>query len=164
MAIWKRLNKRAVSPAISAVILTGAAIALGLAVLAWSQSKSSGYMKDFSEATDVEMARLKERLTVEYIHYDGASKNIIIYLLNCGAIDDVKIQSVYVRSGAWNQVFSSPNLKFLNGTSIPDQDLDEGEEGCLVLDLSSHTLTEGTYYYVRVVTERGSLFDSGFVA
>jgi len=161
---------------ISAVILTGAAIALGLAVLAWSQSRSSAYIKDYGEATDAEMARLKERLAVEHIFYNKSSNSIRVYLLNSGATDDVKIQSVHIADGEdLHQTFSSLSLYFFNGTLVPDEDgdgeddgLDMGEEGYVVLpnppDPALPTLTAGTYYYVRVVTERGSLFDSGFVA
>jgi hypothetical protein len=111
----------------------------------------------------VEIARLKERLAVEYIFYDKSSKSIRVYLLNWGTIDNVKIQSVHIRNGELLPPFSSLSLKFFDGTPVPDEDLDVGEEGYIVLPLSD-TLTEGTYYYVRVVTERGSLFDAGFVA
>jgi len=169
LAIRKLLDKRAVSLVVSAVIMTGAAIALGFAVLAWSQSRSSEYIKEYGEATDAEMARLKERLTVEYVFYNEMNGEITIYLLNCGAID-VKIQSVHVINGSnpWHQTFSSLSLRFFNGTLIPDGDLDVGEEGYVVLPNPPApplpTLKEDTYYYVRVVTERGSLFDSGFVA
>jgi len=158
----KCFDRRAVSQVISAVILTGAAIALSMAVLAWATSRSFDYTKDYGEVTDSEIARLKERLTVECVFYDRSSGNISIYLLNCGGIDNVKIQSVHLKSNTW-QTFSSLSLKFLNGTTIPDQDLDRGEEGYVVLFLSN-TLETGVYYCIRIVTERGSLFDSGFVA
>ena len=163
LAIRKLLDKRAVSLVVSAVIMTGAAIALGLAVLAWSQSRSSEYARVYGEATDVEMARLKERLTVEHIHYNTASGDITVYLFNCGTMDSVKIKSVHVGTGELHQSFLSPSLYSFNGTTlIPDQVLDKGEEGCVIL----HCPLEGgakQYYYVRVVTERGSLYDSGFV-
>jgi hypothetical protein len=120
-------------------------------------------MKDYGEATDVEIARLRERLAVEYIFYEKSSSSIRVYLLNWGTIDNVKIQSIHIRNGELHQTFSSLSLRFFDGTPIPDKDLDVGEEGYVVL-LLSDTLTEGTYYYVRVVTERGSLFDAGFVA
>jgi len=165
LVIRKRLDKRAVSAVISAVILTGAAIALGFAVLAWSQSRSSEYIKDYGEATDAEIARLKERLTVEYVFYNSSTRTIRIFLLNSGAINDTKIQSVYVRNSTWNWVTSSPpSLKSFNGASIPDQDLDMGEEGYVDVVLSPIALQAGRYYFVRIVTERGSIFESEFVA
>jgi len=53
-------------------------------------------------------------------------------------------------------------LYSLEGSPIPDQDLDVGEEGHLVLELSS-SLSSG-YYSVKIVTERGTKFVSSFVA
>ena len=159
----KCFDKRAVSPVISTIILTGVVIALSFVVLAWTQTRAEEYRKNYGQTADVEIARLKERLIVEYASYDRSSRSIQIYLLNCGAVDDVKLQTVHVRNATWHKVFAV-SLKFFNGTSIPDQDLDIGEEGYFALSLSTDTLTTGAYYFVRIVTERGSLFDSGFVA
>lgn len=148
----KCFDKRALTPVISSIIMASVVIALSFAVLAWSQIRTSDYTDTYGETTDAEIARLKERLTVEYIFYDVSSGNISIYLLNSGAIDNVKIQSVRVQNYAgYNEL--------LNGTLIPDEDLDRGEEGYLLL--SCGTLTAGTYY-VSILTERRSLFDTGF--
>lgn len=155
-------DKRAVSNTISATILTGAVIALSLAVFGWSQSRSADYNSQFSETVEAETARLKEKLVFEYIFYCNPSHNITVYLFNCGTIDDVEIKSIYLVKGGWLKTFSTPTLHFLNGTPIPDQDLDAGEEGRLVLELSS-SLSSG-YYNIKVVTERGTTFDSKFVA
>jgi len=150
---------------ISAVILTGAAIALGLAVLAWSQFRSSEYIKDYGEATDAEIARLKERLTVEYVFYNRDIKTIRIFMLNSGAINDTKIQSVYVRNSThpiWVTP-SPPSLKSFDDALIPDKDLDMGEEGYVDVALPI-ALEPNRYYFVRIVTERGCIFESEFVA
>jgi len=156
-------NKKAESAVISAVILTGVAISLGLAVLAWGQSRSSDYARDYGQTTDAEIAKLKERLTVEYVFYNNNSQSVRIFLLNSGAINNTKIQSVYVRNSTWNWVTSSPpSLKSFNGASILDQDLDMGEEG--YVDVGPVALVAGRYYFVRIVTERGIVFESEFVA
>jgi len=158
----KCLDKRAISNVVSAVILTGAAIALGLMILSWSQGMASGYVREYGEMTSADIARLKEGLTVEYVFYDRDSRSIRIFLLNSGAVDDTKIQSVYVRNSAWSWVTSSPpSLRSFNGALIPDQDLDRGEEGYVDVVV---TLQEGRYYFVRIVTERGCIFESEFAA
>ena len=137
---------------IASIIMASVVIALSFTVLAWAQFRTSDYAETYGETTDAEIARLKERLTVEYIFYNGSSGNLSIYLLNSGTIDNVEIQSVRVQNYAgYNEL--------LNGTLIPDEDLDRGEEGYFLL--SCGTLTAGNYY-VRILTERGSLIDSGF--
>lgn len=155
-------NKKGVSNTISATVLTGAVIALSLSVFGWSQSRSSDYNNEFRETVDAETARLKEKLVFEYICYCNPSHSITIYLFNWGTIDDVEMKCVCVSKGDWSIIFSNPSLCFLDGTPIPDQDLDVREEGCLVLELSS-SLPSG-YYYINVLTTRGEKFGSNFVA
>lgn len=153
-------NKKAGSYVISAVILAAVSVALGLGVLAWAQGRSSAYTQGYSETMDAETAKLRERLAVEYVVYDDYE--IWIYLLNWGTIDDVEIQSAHFSRGSWHLSTSAFTLKFFNGTSIPDQDLDIGEEGYIIV--SCDDLVPGGYYYVRIVTVRGAVFDSTFVA
>ena len=158
----KIFDKRAVSNAISATILTGAVIALSLGVFGWSQSRSSDYSKEYGETVDAETDRLKEKLVFEYVSYGNPSDDITVYLLNCGTIGDVEIKSIYVSNSTWFRIFSAQTLHFLDGTPIPDQDLDVGEEGYFVL-LFSSSLSSG-YYNVKVVTQRGATFGSNFMA
>jgi len=155
-------NRRAVSNTISATILTGAVIALSLAVFSWSQSRSSDYNREYSETVEAETARLKEKLVFEYVSYGNPSDDLAVYLFNCGTINDLKIKSVYISNTTWLRAFSTPTLHFLNGAQIPDQDLDIGEEGYFTLLLSS-SLSSG-YYNIQVVTERGATFGSNFMA
>ena len=154
-------DRRAVSNAVSATILTGAVIALSLAVFGWSQSRSSDYNREFSETVDAETARLKEKLVFEYVSCDNPSYDIVVYLFNCGSIDDVEIKSAFVTNDTWLQTFSTPILYLLDSTEIPDQDLDVNEEGYFVLSLSLN-LSSG-YYNIRVVTARGATFDAKLV-
>jgi len=158
-------NKRAVSNVISAVILTGAVVALSLSVFAWAQSRSSDYSREYSETVDAETAKLKEKLAFEYIYYeDNPSNDLSIYLLNCGTIDDIEIKTVYVSDSGNTllETFSDPQL-YLFVSLVEISDLDRGEEGRLVLTLST-SLNDGAYYCVRIITGRGASFDSNFVA
>ena len=76
-------DRKAVNNVISAVILTGAVVALSLSVFAWAQSRSYDYSKEYSEVVDAETAKLKEKLAFEYIYYeDNPSDDFSIYLLN----------------------------------------------------------------------------------
>jgi len=157
-------DKRAVSNVISATILTGVVIALSLSMFAWAQGRTSVYNNEYRETVDAETAKLKEKLIFEYVFYGNPSDDITVYLLNCGTIDDVEIKNVYVSNSTWLSNPSFSTLKFLNGTEIPDQDLDVGEEGYFVLSSLSTNLKTGAYYCVKVVTVRGATFDRSFVA
>ena len=155
-------DKKAVNNVISAVILTGAVVALSLSVFAWAQSRSYDYSEEYSDVVDAETAKLKEKLAFEYIYYNGEETDLSIYLLNYGTIDDVQIKTVYIYDSSDNllQVFSEPPL-YLFSSWDEISDLDRGEEGRLVLSTS---LSDSVYYRVRIVTVRGATFDGSFVA
>jgi predicted PurR-regulated permease PerM len=156
-------KRRAVSVAISNVILTSAVIAVGFVVLLWTQHRSSAFQAQYSEAVSTDIAKLKERLVFEYVSYNGDC--LTVYLLNCGAIDDVTIKTVYVYftgNGTLVKMFSSPILRYFGGTMIADKDLDRGEEGYFML--SPLSLKNGVCYSIRIVTGRGSIFDYAFIA
>lgn len=160
--MWKLLlRKRAVTPVISSVILTSAVVAVSFVVLSWTQYRSSAYNEQYGDAMDADIAQLKERLTFEYVFYDNDTKKLQVYLMNCGTIDNVTIQTVYIKdtTGALIQVNSSIPLTNFNGDQIVD-DLDIGKECKFILSV---ILVPDTYS-VRVVTGRGSTFDHAFIA
>ena len=162
--MWKLLlRKRGVTPVISSVILTGAVVAVSFVVLSWTQYRSSAYNEQYGDAMDADIAQLKERLTFEYTFYNGTQDNLLVYLMNSGTIDNVTIQTVYVKNSTWFKTFSESDfdLKFFNETSTPS--LDVGEEGYFVLS-SLDDLVADTSYSVRVITKRGSTFDQAFIA
>lgn len=157
-------DRRAMSNAISATIMAGAVVALGLAVFTWAQGRASDYNQEFGETVDSETTRLQEKLVFEYIFYDYDNDNLTVYLLNCGTIDGIKIKTVYIYDDSNNLkgIFSNPTLyTFESLEEIQGQVLDRGDEGRLVLDPSESL---GGFCNIKVVTERGATFDQGFVA
>ncbi|UCG45626.1 MAG: hypothetical protein JSV58_02265 [Candidatus Bathyarchaeota archaeon] len=155
------VDKRAVSNVISAVILTGAVIALSLAVFSWSESRSLDYSREYGETVDAETAKLRERLVFEYVSYNNPTQELSLYMLNCGTVDDVKIKAIHITKSALLESFSNPTLNLLDGTQAPDQDLDIGEEAYFVLSLSS-ALSSG-YYSIEIITVRGATFHEDFI-
>jgi len=157
----KHSSQRAISPVISATIMAALVIAMGIATLAWAQGVSLNFIQSYSSAINADIDRLKERLTTEYINYASTPQpKVTIYLLNCGTIDDVAIQSITIRKNGWYQNFIKPSLKLLNGTAVPN--LDQRQEGSVEISLGT-SLTSG-YYFVTIVTVRGAVFNAGFVA
>jgi hypothetical protein len=144
-------------------MMAGTVITLSFVVFAWSQNISSNYNYQYSQTLGAEIDRLKEKIVFEHVS-NTSSNTVRAYLLNSGSIDNVTIKTVYIINS--NNIvigtFSNPTLKSLNDVTIPDQDLDRGEEG--YTSLSPVSLTHKAYYSVRIVTKRGATFDSSFVA
>ena len=157
-------DRRAVSAVISNVILVGAVIAVGFTVVAWTSSRSSAYMTQYSESVNSDVDKLRERVSFEYVFYNNTAKSLSIYLMNSGKVGNMNFTTVYVSNTSWVGTFPSIQfqLKFLNGTSTPGLAL--GQEGNFVISLSSIPLTQGNVYTVKVVTWRGSSFENTFVA
>jgi len=155
-------NRHGVSPVISNIILVAAVITVGFAVLAWTYSTSSSYTTQYGTTVSSDIDKLRERVAFEYIFYNnaGSPKTLTVYLMNFGKVNNVNVTTVYVSNSSWLTTFSSPQLKFLNTTQTSY--LDVGEEGYFVL--SSITLQTGISYNVKIVTWRGSIFESTFVA
>src|SRR3990170_6115342 len=146
-------NKHGVSPVISNIILVAAVITVGFAVLAWTYSTSSSYTTQYGTSVSSDVDKLRERVAFEYIRYDNTSKDLTVYMMNFGQVNNVNVTTVYISNSSWLATFSSPQLKFLNTTQTPY--LNIGQEGYFVL--SSITLQTGTSYTVKIVTWRGSI-------
>ena len=162
--MFKRLskNKRGLSVVISSVIMMAAVITIGFAVLAWTYSTSSSYTTQYGTTVSSDVDKLRERVAFEYIFYNNTAspKNLAVYMMNFGQVGKVNVTTVYVSNSSWLATFSSPQLKFLNTTSTSY--LNSGQEGYFVL--SPITLHTGNSYTVKIVTWRGSIFESTFVA
>ena len=152
-------NKHGVSPVISNIILVAAVITVGFAVLAWTYSTSSSYTTQYGTSVSSDVDKLRERVAFEYIRYDSTARNLTVYMMNFGQVGKVNVTTVYVSNSSWLASFSSPQLKFLNTTQTSY--LNVGQEGYFVLPI---TLQTGSSYAIKIVTWRGSIFESTFVA
>jgi len=158
----KCFDKQALTPVISTIIMASVVIALSFAVLGWSQFRASDYAEDYSETVDAEIARLQERLTVEYTFYNDAGGILKIYLLNYGEID-IRIENVRVYNySGYDEFFPISEFGFHNGTiSSPDSYLPKGEAGYIkIQDIQ----VDPGKYFVRILTERRSSFETEFEA
>jgi hypothetical protein len=162
-------DRGGVSAVISNVILVGAVIAVGFSVMAWTYSQSSLYQAQYRESVSSDIDKLRERVSFEYVFYNNNTKSLSVYLMNSGKVDNVNFTTVYIRdfsSSSPIATFTSDHfqLTFLSPPQQPTHDLDMGEEGHILLDLSSVTLQSGNAYTVKVETRRSSYFESMFKA
>jgi hypothetical protein len=160
--VWKLLReRRAVSVAISNVILAGAVIVVGFVVLFWAQSRSSSYGQQYSQATSNGIAAVKEGVTYEYVFYNRTQKNLLVYIMNYGLVGNATVQTVYLSNATFFTSFSSISLNSLGGQPLK-WGLSTGSEGYFAI--SSISLTKSATYHVRIVTNRGNGFETTFVA
>ncbi len=142
-----RTNRRAINAVISNIILIAAVIAVGFAVLIWSQYQSANYQMEYSNEVNGNIAQVQEKIAFQYVA--NASEGLKVYLLNYG-IQNVSIQKVFVNGQE-------------NSTAIVLHPL--GSELSVVPSINVNAQAFFTIapsgsspYVVTIVTGRGSTF------
>jgi hypothetical protein len=156
-------NKKAVSVALTTMIITAGVLAAGIGILYWSFAWGNIARDQYSQAISQSQDSVGERLGFEYISYQNGQ--LIVNLINCGSTGDLKLARVYVWDSSHNlmSTSNSPTLKDIStDQQVTDNQgqngLDVGKEGYIAI---AGTLDPG-YYTVTVITERGRNFDSTF--
>jgi hypothetical protein len=159
------LDKRAVSVALSTLIITAGVVAFGIAILYWAYSWGGIANQAYSGAVSSSQSAIAESLGFEYISY--SNNNLTVYLINCGMSKNVTIVRAYLWNSSGQLIGSYPNASafpplYYTATKqpIPSNALDVGDEGYFTL--SQLSLDASTYYTLRLVTKRGSNFDQAF--
>ena len=155
------LDRRAISSVISNVLLASVVLGLGFGVQYYVYWRSVDYNNQYGTLVDDSIAKIKEKLVFEYIFYDTDSKNLTVYLMNCGKINGTSIATVSLSKGAWEEVFYNVTLSFLDGTDT--EELDILDEGCFQLHVSAG-LSDDESYVILMVTGRGKAFVTTFTA
>jgi hypothetical protein len=153
-------SRRAVSAVISNMILIGAVIAVGFAVLGWTYSASNSYVTQYGTSMRSASEELMESLSFEYVFYNNSARNLTVYVMNCGKIGNVSVVAAYVSNTSWSANSYSINIYLLNKTAASV--LDIGQEGYFTWP--SITLQTGNSYTVKILTWRCSSFEGTFAA
>jgi hypothetical protein len=158
-------DKRAMSVAISTLIITAGVIAMGIAVLYWTYSWGNIANKQYMENTQAGSSAMEERIGFEYIAYNSTSEELTVNMINWGKSNNLSIARVYIWDSSHSSVgsYSETNVLLKDlataHTPIAGDTLNSGEEGCVIFPVS---LNSTSYYTIRVVTDRGRNFDSSF--
>ena len=161
--IWKVIHERRANAVIASVILLGAAVSTGLVIAFWVQTMSSGQTDKASEQVDYSIQKLAERLTFQQIFYSPG--NFKVFIMNTGKADSITLKNVYVKDRSDSSIikaYSNVTLNYLNGSAIPDQNLDQSQQG--YFQLSSLSLPPQTAFWVKIVTGQDNIFGYLFIS
>jgi len=149
-------SKRAVSAVISNIILIAAVITVGFVMLSWSQSQSTIYNNQYSNAIKTDTDQLQERIALEAC-FNSTPTNLKVYLMNPGPVN-VTIKTVYVASQSGSPIHYGFTLYNFLDQPVPGKILNATtgmREGYVLI--SPITLSRGSYS-IRIITARGSTF------
>lgn len=142
-----RANRRAINAVISNIILIAAVIAVGFAVLVWSQYQSANYQMEYSNEVNGNIAQVQEKIAFQYVANVGGV--VKVYLLNYG-IQNITIQKVFI-NGIENS--TAIVLHPLGNEAAVVPSINVGEQAYFSIAPSG-----SSPYVVTIVTGRGSTF------
>ena len=146
-------NKNAVNAVISNLILISAVIVVGFAVLGWAQTQSTQYQKTQAGIINQDISQLQERLSFEYISYNGST--LKVYIMNSGTNNNVTVSRLQIDTNL--PMITVDKLYLTNGTIVSG--LKIGQDGYFT---ANTILTQGTTYSIKIITSRGSSFVTNF--
>jgi len=127
-----RVSKKAVSPVIATLLMIAVAVAASVIVYVWSAGLLGTLMGGGG-------AQVKEQVVLEA--YDWVTTNSLkLYLRNVGATP-VKIAAIYV--GGTPDTSSTPTIAV---------------KGSTMISVTPGTVSSGTAYVVKIVTDTGGVF------
>jgi hypothetical protein len=153
-------DKRAISVALSTMIITAGVIAAGIAVLYWAYTWGNLANQQYSETVTNNQNSIGENIAFEYVTYHN--NQLTVYILNCGLTNGVTLVRLYLWNST-NQLMGTYDISQLYNTTnphLPIPCLDKGDEGYFNIT-PSQALNSG-YYTLRVVTGSGRNFDESF--
>lgn len=165
--VWSR-DKRALSPIFATVLLASIVIIFGSVAYYYTSNLTSTATNNYVDALSDSQQAMSERLGFENIAYDQSSRDLTIYLINCGSANNVKMNSVFIYDQGHTISGGSPysgsqlsELKTIDASiPIATNSLNVGQEGYFTVTLS--TPLSGQLYTIHLITQSGSYFDYDF--
>jgi flagellin-like protein len=145
------INRRGISPVISAMVLIAVVIVLGFSAYSYAQNMASNYQSQYQENINNDIDKLKEALSFEYVHYDATAQKISIYFMNTGT-NSFEVNKAYL---SVSSTAIEPTVKYFSG-EVTTKVLAMGDER--LIDISTSVLESGVYV-VKIITVRGSSFE-----
>ena len=156
-------GKRAVSVALTTMIITAGVIAAGIAVLYWAYSWGNLANSQYSNTVGNNQNSIEQSISFEFVNYSSVNNQLSVFVINSGLSNGVTLDRLYLWNSA-NQPIGSYGIGQLYrigaNTPISTNSLNKGEEGYFVIGPKPQ-LSSG-YYTLRIVTGSGRNFDDTF--
>ena len=144
-------NRKAISPVISALILSAAVLTVGGAVWAFSQSAMTITAEDYAEARINMTDTISERFIIEHVYYEYDTVPVLhVFVYNYGMVDievraEVKDIDYPDDEKMWIKIPSKEMVPFpiIDLVTTPESD-DE-------LNIKVYTRRENSVYYNYIV-------------
>ena len=142
-------SRRAVSPVIATVILSGTVLIIGGAIWAYSIGATSVIATGYVDDTLSMISEIVERFDVEHVQYRSSNNTLRVWIYNYGDVDvtvDVYVTAkTTINKEKFSQIMLSEQVKSVS------------------FDFSSNALTTGDDVVIKVYSRRQNIAYSSFV-
>lgn len=156
-------DNRAVSVALTTMIITAGVIAAGIAVLYWAYAWGNIANTQYGNTVANNQNSIGESIAFEYVNYSVVNNQLTVYVINSGLSNDVTLNRLYLWNGS-NQPIGTYDIKQLfrtsDGAAISLNSLNKHDEGFFTVS-PTPKLSSG-YFTLRIVTGSGRNFDDSF--
>ena len=132
------MKRRGISPVIAVLLLIVIAVAAAVVTYIWL----TGYIGGLQPQAEYE--QLEERIKIEAVSYDSSAQTVTVYFRNIGDVSTTVSSAFVLNADSGTAVCSNTNV----GSSL---DPGAGDS----TDITSCTLSSGTTYIVKIVTQNG---------
>jgi hypothetical protein len=164
-------NTRALSPIFATLMLAAIVIIFGTVAYYYASNVTTNATNEYVKSVGDSKVSISERLGFENVVYTQNPVSFRIYVINCGSMNNVQLNSLYVYNSngqlvGYNATLSiNSKLKYIeNGTEIESNSLGMGREGYFDAKLTRtgigavSTLPLGVYR-INLITKGESTFD-----
>jgi len=161
-------NKIGLSPIFATVMLAVIIIFAGSIAFYFSTNLTTTASNQYADALSDTKQAISERVGFQNVAYTASPATLRVYVINCGSVDNLKVNSVFLYDSAHRlvgQPYSGAQISGLyqidTRTPLVEDRLNVGEEGYFTITLSG-PLTQGSMYVLHLITKSGSSFDFEF--
>ena len=143
-------SRRALSPVIASVILSGMVLVIGAGVWSFSYGAASAMASDYSDTTIDMVHTIAERFSIEKVHYDSSTETIHVWVYNYGTISTSFDVTIKIDGSIYEEFDNSLASKELKQVTI-DISAELGlssYENVIIEIVSERSNTEFMTYYV----------------
>ena len=111
-------KRKALSPVIASVILSGMVLVIGGAVWSYSYGAASTMANDYADETINMVHTIIERFNIEKVHYDSSTDTVTIWIYNYGDIGITATTTVTINGNEYSESETEINSKQIESVSI----------------------------------------------
>ncbi|RLI04108.1 hypothetical protein DRO31_00105 [Candidatus Bathyarchaeota archaeon] len=145
------IKRKALSPVIASVILSGMVLAIGGMVWSYSYGAASTMANDYADETIDMVHTIIERFNIEKVYYNSSTELVTIWVYNYGSIEITADTTIKINETSYNELEYHISSKELGKIEIDvsDEPILPTNQEITIRVTTEKSNSEYETYYVR---------------